>query len=129
MRDLMYYKHFQKIEDGEFRGEENTSTPSLVDTKGYIPLQKQVERAVLAGERLEAFRRMEFDVDADSDHWKEPSVLQDPDFIPSTDMQSAMESNLSNLNKATSALQRDAASDSVKSSSDVEQSDAASSNA
>lgn len=104
--DLRYQKHFKHIEDGELRGEENTSTKSLVDKKGYMPLAKQVERALLAGERLEAFRRGEFD-SFDDNFNGEPSPLQDPDFIPSTDMDSVIRANTNNLKTALDAASND----------------------
>lgn len=82
--DFDYKKHYC-VGDYEGRGEVPTDTPSLVDVKGYIPMRKQVERAILAGERLVAFRREEFD-SMDENYDGEPSELMDPDFMPSVDM-------------------------------------------
>lgn len=82
--DYDYRKHYC-CNDYEGRGEVPTDTPSLVDVKGYIPMKKQVERAILAGERLVAFRREEFD-SMDDDYDGEPSPMADPDFMPSVDM-------------------------------------------
>lgn len=87
MENLHYTpKHFMHMEDGEIRGERKTDTPSLVDVRGYMPLAKQVERAIMAGERLEAFRKGDWDSD-NPDYDGEPSRLSDPDFMPSTDME------------------------------------------
>ena len=86
MEDIKYLsKHHRCMAEGEIRGEEPTNTPSLVDPKGYVPLRKQVERAVANGERLVAFRRGEYDSDAE-DYEGDPSPILDPDFMPSVDM-------------------------------------------
>lgn len=100
MKDLMFYKHFVGVEDGEIRGEEPSDTPSLVDIKGYIPLAKQVERAILSGERLKAFRRGDFDVSDDFDGFVEPSPAHDPDIVPSVDYPAMADDLQTKLDKA-----------------------------
>lgn len=78
-------KHFSCMESGEFRGETRGNSVCLVDSKGYVPLRKQVERALSAGERLEAFRKGFYD--SYNPEWEgEPSPLSDPDLIPSVDI-------------------------------------------
>lgn len=91
-KSLRYDKHYvSDYDDGIVRGEETTDSVCLVDVKGYIPMAKQIERQILAGQRLEAFRRGDFDVDANyNGEFIEPSVTSHPDFMPSVDMLSAM---------------------------------------
>lgn len=89
-------KHFCCMEDGEIRGEKKTDTPSLVDVRGYMPLAKQVERAIMAGERLEAFRKGDWDSE-DPNYDGEPNRLSDPDFMPSTDMVDVIAENEAKL--------------------------------
>jgi len=77
-------KHFRAMEQGEIRGEEPSSTPSLVDKRGYLSLKKQVERALQAGQRLEAYRRGEYAI-SDTDGFVEPSPI-DQVVDPSVDI-------------------------------------------
>ena len=76
-------KHFS---DSVFVGEQPTDAPSLVDTKGYLPLRKQVERLVLAGAQLESFRKGFYDYDEDYNGDIITSPFDDPNFLPSTDV-------------------------------------------
>lgn len=115
---LIDRKHHMRIEEGELRGEINTDTPSLVDVKGYMPLAKQVERAILAGERLEAFRRGEFD-SMDEDFYGEPSPLQDPDFMPSTDMEAVATANSEKLKNQIEAQLKTAKEQSVEKNQNI----------
>ena len=94
----MFQKHHNCLIDGCARngricGESRGLSPCKVDTKGYIPMRKQVERALAAGERLTAFRKEMFG-SADPDYFNESdlSVIDDPDFMPSVDMEGVIES-------------------------------------
>ena len=86
-------KHYRTVEVGEVRGEPKGDSPCYVDSKGYIPLKKQIDRAVLAGERLEAYRRGLLEEVLKSaglsvncpDYEGEPSIVDSPDFLPSVD--------------------------------------------
>lgn len=73
-------------------GEPKGTSPCYVDPKGYIPLRKQIERGIDAGERLRAYRRGEYDSLTNDFYDGEPSGILDPDFMPSTDVGAIQES-------------------------------------
>lgn len=64
------------------RGEINTA-PSVTDRKGYIPAKSQIEGMMLAGQRLDAYRRTLYDFDYEDDI---PDGYTDPTRAPGFDV-------------------------------------------
>lgn len=144
MENLTYRnKHFRCIEPGEVRGEPAGKSVSFVDKKGYVPMAKQINSALLAGERLEAFRRgvleqMDRDYRAglydsnDPDYSGSPSPILDPDLMPSVDyprLKKYYEDKRAQMIKAQEALKASQGSSLAKKDEEAKPSGEASENA
>lgn len=88
-------------EAGFLRGECVGDAPCYVDVKGYIPMQKQIERAMAAGERLVAFRKGYYDSE-DPAYYGEPNPLANPDLLGS-DVPGILEAYQNTLNEKIAA--------------------------
>ena len=110
MRNSLFIKHGCCMAAGEIRGEARGASKCLVEPNGYIPMKKQIERARDAGLRLEEYRKRVYSYPA-GDYYNVDALspFDEPDFMPSVDMPSAM-AYASALKDRQEAAKKDAAS-------------------
>lgn len=94
---MKIFSKYQDSFEGKKRGEvPNKSTPYYVDCVGFISMEQQIKGLINAGINLENYRRSQFDYQTNSETLDiddvEVSVENTPDFMPSVDMPSVIDS-------------------------------------
>lgn len=94
---MKIYSKYQDSFEGKKRGElRNKETPCFVDCVGFISMEQQIKGLINAGINLENYRRSQFDYQTNSETIDiddvEVSVENTPDFMPSVDMPSVIDS-------------------------------------